>query len=255
MILVDQYTASAAEIVAGALQDHDRAVVLGDRTFGKGVVQTVLPLPGDRRIRITTGDWMTPLGRSLHVPRDLDGRPLSQEADTFPVVTTAAGRSLRADGGVFPDLMVEDDTLTTGEQKLLIESARAGIPLTLRIAEFSFEEARKALEGSGPPELDSDVIDALLEALRAEGLPSEVLEHPDVPSYLSWRARIAFADRVNHSQHALEYQAERDRVLAAAIRFLEEAHSQTDLFAAVEAEAATQAANAQELASNPGGIG
>ena len=91
---------------------------------------------------------MTPLGRSLHVPRGLDGRPLShdQEADTFAVVTTAAGRSLRADGGVFPDLIVEDDTLTTGEQTLLIESARAGVPITLRIAEFSFEEARKALD-------------------------------------------------------------------------------------------------------------
>jgi len=253
VILVDQYTASAAEIVAGALQDHDRAVVFGDRTFGKGIVQTILPLPGDRRIRITTGDWMTPLGRSLHVPRDMNGRPLSQPADTFPVVKTAAGRSLRADGGVFPDLFVEDDTLTSAEQTLIIESARAEIPLALRIAEFSFEEAKKALEGSGPTEMDPSAIDRLIEALLAEGMPPEVIEHPDVPRYLSWRARIAFADRTNHSQHALEFQAERDRVLETAIRFLEEAHNQTELFAAVDAAAATQAANAQELASHPGG--
>ncbi len=128
MVLVDRFTASAAEIVAGALQDHDRAVVLGERTFGKGMVQTVLPLPGDRRLRITTGDWMTPLGRSLHIPRDLEGRPLGEPSDSFATLTTPGGRTLRADGGVFPDLVIEDDTLTTAEQNLIIEAARAQIP-------------------------------------------------------------------------------------------------------------------------------
>jgi carboxyl-terminal processing protease len=242
VVLVDGYTASAAEIVAGALQDHDRAVVLGTRTFGKGVVQTVLPLPGDRRIRLTTGDWMTPLGRSLHLPRDLDGRPLRPEAEDFPVVTTAAGRSLRADGGVFPDLVVQDDTLTTGEQSLLIESARAGVPLPIRIAEFTFEEARKALKEGGSGELPPDAVARLVEKLRAEGVPSEALDHPDAAAYLGWRARMAFADRVNHQDHALEFQAERDPVLQTALRLLAGASSQLELFAAVDAEAAAQAA-------------
>ncbi|MGW8266184.1 MAG: S41 family peptidase [Longimicrobiales bacterium] len=253
VILVDQFTASAAEIVAGALQDHDRAVVLGDRTFGKGVVQTVLPLPGDRRLRITTGDWMTPLGRSLHVPRDLDGRPLPHDSTDIPVIVTAAGRSLRADGGVFPDLVVEDDTLTTAEQSLLIESSRAGVPLTLRIAEFSFEEARKAMEGEGPAELDPRTIENLIRALREEGVAAEALEHPDVPEYLSWRTRIAFEDRVGHEGHALEFQAERDRVLAKAILFLEGAHTQADLFAAVQA--AAEASSDRVVATSGGDPG
>jgi carboxyl-terminal processing protease len=243
VVLVDEYTASAAEIVAGALQDHDRAVVLGARTFGKGVVQTVLPLPGDRRIRITTGDWMTPLGRSLQVPRDMEGRPLPHDTTDIPVIVTAAGRTLRADGGVFPDLALKDDTLTTAEQTLLIESARAGVPLTLRIAEFSFEEARKAMEGEGPEELDPRTVEELIRALREEGVPAEVLEPPDVPEYLSWRTRIAFEDRVGHEGHSWEVLAERDQVLAKAILFLEGAHTQAELFVAVEAAAKASSAS------------
>ena len=251
VILVDEFTASAAEIVAGALQDHDRAVVLGARTFGKGVVQTVLPLPGDRRLRITTGDWMTPLGRSLHVPRDLEGRPIPQDTTEIPMVVTQAGRTLRADGGVFPDLLVEDDTLTTGEQTLLIESARANVPLILRIAEFSFEEAKKAMEEGGSEELDPASIDRFIGALEEEGVPTEVLEHPDVPGYLSWRVRMAFADRVGHQGHALEFQAERDRVLQKAIEFLTNARTQSELFAAVDAEAASRA-SVQAIAATKG---
>ena len=242
VILVDQFTASAAEIVAGALQDHDRAVVLGARTFGKGVVQTVLPLPGDRRIRITTGDWMTPLGRSLQVPRDMEGRALPRDTVVIPTVVTPGGRTLRADGGVFPDLEVRDDTLTSAEQRLLIESARAEVPLTLRIAEFSFQEARKALDGEGPPELDPKAVEAFIRTLQEEGVPAEVLEEPDVPRYLSWRARIAFEDRVGHEGHALEFQAERDRVLEKAIQFLKGARTQAELFAAVEAAARAEKA-------------
>jgi len=239
LVLVDRYSASAAEIVAGALQDHDRAIVLGERTFGKGIVQTVLPLPGNRRIRLTTGDWMTPLGRSLHVPRDFQGRPLqSEDPDTFPVVVTEGGRSLRADGCVFPDLEIQDDTLTTAEQELIVESARAEVPLTLRIAEFAFEEARRALDASGAQEFDPASMDGFLDLLEEEGIPSETLRHPEAVGYLSWRSRIVFAQRADHTQHALEFQAERDRVLAEAIRILEGVSSQQDLIATVDARAA-----------------
>lgn len=236
VVLVDRFSASAAEIIAGSLQDHDRAVVLGERTFGKGVVQTVLPLPGDRAIRITTGDWMTPLGRSLHIPRDREGRPLTELTDSFPTVVTPGGRILRADGGVFPDLVIEDDTLTTVEQNLQIESIRAQIPLNLRVTEQAFAHAKKALDGTGPQELASGAVDPLMEGLAEEGLPEELLADPEVRAYLDWRLRMAFAQRVQHYDHALEYQAERDRVLAAAMEFLEASESQADLFARVESE-------------------
>jgi hypothetical protein len=151
---------------------------------------------------------------------------------------------------VFPDLVVKDDTLTAPEQTLLIEAARAGVPLTLRIAEFSFEEARKALEGTGPQDLDPRTVENLIRALQEEGVPADALEHPDISEYLSWRTRMAFEDRVGHEGHALEVQAERDRVLEKAIAFLDGAHTQAELFAAVEAAAA--AAGAQVVAASAG---
>src|SRR5690606_41978718 len=65
VVLVDEYSASAAEIVAGALQDHDRALVLGVPTCGKWPVQTLVPLSGGNFLKMTTGRWYTPVGRSI----------------------------------------------------------------------------------------------------------------------------------------------------------------------------------------------
>src|SRR6185295_15416430 len=65
VVLVDEGTASAAEIIAGALQDHDRALLVGARTFGKGLVQSLFPLGPDEALKLTTSRWFTPNGRSI----------------------------------------------------------------------------------------------------------------------------------------------------------------------------------------------
>ena len=68
VVLVNPYTASASEILAGALQDHDRALVLGQTTYGKGSVQTLFPLQGGNWLKMTTARWFTPAGRSIQKP-------------------------------------------------------------------------------------------------------------------------------------------------------------------------------------------
>jgi carboxyl-terminal processing protease len=83
VVLVNGTTASAAEILAGALQDHRRAVLLGKRTFGKGSVQTVMPLSGGRAIKLTTSRYFTPSGRSIQ-GRGIDPDEVYERVDAAP---------------------------------------------------------------------------------------------------------------------------------------------------------------------------
>jgi carboxyl-terminal processing protease len=233
VVLVDRFTASGAEILAGALQDYDRAVVLGERTFGKGVVQTVMRLPHGRRLRFTTGSWQTPLGRSLQRARDAEMRPLEEDLDTFPRVRTAAGRSLVNAGGIFPDLEVADDTLTIPERELLRTVGEAQFPLGLREAEFGFEVANELRESGAPVALTDARFDAFIDGLVEAGLPVDAVLDPSVRTYLNWRVRLTIAQRMEDIGAEAEIRMERDPVLTEAVRLLTESRSQADLFAAI----------------------
>jgi carboxyl-terminal processing protease len=245
IILVDEFTASGAEILAGALQDYDRAVVLGQRTFGKGVVQTVMSLPYGRRLRFTTGSWLTPLGRSLQRPRDRQGQPLAVDLDTVPRVETASGRSLINGGGIFPDLEIQDDTLTLAEREFIRDVTEQQFPLTLRVTEFAFDVAAARREAGAAPGVTEEEFASFLDELVAEGLPAESLEPPEVREYMMWRSEMAVAQRMLDIAAEAEFRTERDPVLAEAIRLLSQATSQEDLIRAVDSmEGAPQAPQA-----------
>ena len=235
LVLVDRFTASAAEIVTGALQDYGRAVVLGERTFGKGVVQTVYPLPAGRQLRITTGAWYTPLGRSLHRARDRAGVPLLESGEELADVTAANGRPLKAGGGIFPDLAVEDDTLRTEERALLVNAGEKEVPLPIRIEEYAFDLAKDALAAGSVAPLPSDAFDALAERLVADGMDPAVVNDPVARSYLDWRTQIRYLTRANERGMSLAVQAERDQVLKQALELARSAPSLIDMFSRVDA--------------------
>jgi carboxyl-terminal processing protease len=124
-VLVDSASASAAEILAGALQDNDRAVVVGTPTYGKGSAQSVFPLSDGGAIKLTTALWYTPSGRSITRPRFVHGEDDEDEssfvADTSrarPTFRTRGGRIVYGGGGVVPDVLTPADTPSADEQAL-----------------------------------------------------------------------------------------------------------------------------------------
>lgn len=230
IVLVDRFSASASEIIAGALQDHDRALVLGERTFGKGTVQSVVPLPGDYMIRLTSGEWYTPLGRSLNLPRDREGRALP--VDSVPRFTSQAGRTLWGGGGVYPDVVIANDTLTRAEQDFIGATIEAEIPLTQRIQEAAFAAAQQARDADAVPDrLPPAALETFISGLQTDGISAERLE--PVRDYLRWRLGVAFYDRLERRDRSLEVQAERDPVLARAVELLSRASTAGELLALV----------------------
>lgn len=115
-ILTDEYTASASEVVAGALQDLDRAIIVGERSFGKGLVQQIYPLPYDRKIKVTISYYYIPSGRSIqaidYTSRNNNGRAIRIPDSLTNEFTTLGGRIVRDGGGITPDITIKADTMS-----------------------------------------------------------------------------------------------------------------------------------------------
>lgn len=142
VVLIDEFSASASEIFAGAMQDNDRGTVIGRRSFGKGLVQSQIPLPDNSALRLTISRYHTPSGRCIQRPYDkgksdyyediyhrFEGGELfeqdSVKFDETQMFTTKGGRTVFGGGGIMPDIFVPRDTVAAS--KFLYNLRASGI--------------------------------------------------------------------------------------------------------------------------------
>ena len=174
VVLINRQTASAAEIVTGALQDHDRALVMGEPSFGKGLVQTVYPLSEHAGLALTTARYYTPSGRLIQ--RDYANvslydyyyHPELNSAAKGEMRLTDGGREVYGGGGITPDVQVSDPKPNPVEEKLLGHGAffdfgkaylgvHQTVPHDFQVDDAVLGEFKRYLESNGLQLSDQDV--------------------------------------------------------------------------------------------------
>lgn len=231
VVLTDEGSASASEIVAGALQDHDRALLVGSVSFGKGLVQDMYRLQGDWALKLTTGEWFTPSGRSIEKPLQGEDTTSAPGAVAF---TTEAGRPVEGGGGIRPDSLVEGQALSEPEQAL----ARSLAPSSQVVGAAILDVALELKPTLRPDfEVTAEWRDRVYRELAEDGVEVDRLQYDAgadlIERLLEYRAAlIAFGE-----QAAFERQVASDRALQTALQVLRQAPTTATLLGLRESAA------------------
>jgi carboxyl-terminal processing protease len=244
VLLTDGRSASASEIVAGALQDHDRALIIGTTSFGKGLVQSVFPLDGGYALKMTTAKWYTPNGRSIQKERRLlpsgdfvEVMPDSLETDSVrrsrPAFRSDAGRVVYGGGAITPDIIVRPDTLTTAEQKVFNAFAPKTTDVRVALMDYSLELKKTVRpDFMVPPTWREE----FYRRLQAKGVTLDHAQYeqaaPEIDRLLgNTVARLAFGDSTAKRRSVGD-----DNQLTHALQVLKQSASQKDLFTIAQRE-------------------
>jgi carboxyl-terminal processing protease len=248
VVLVNGYTASSAEIVAGALQDHDRALLIGTPTFGKGLVQTVYRLSGDAALKLTTARWYTPSGRSIQRPSRHGFEPETLPDDSVaPPDTTSGqvyhtddGRTVRGGGGITPDVVMRPDSADVQAAERLTQVLGHDVPKYQdALAAVAFQ-ARQRFGITSPtfpfaPAMRS----AFLEQLRQRGVELDEQTLRIAGRFMDQQLADQAA-RLNFGREGqLRRAVQSDPVLAEAVRVAARARTPAELVAMATATPAS----------------
>jgi carboxyl-terminal processing protease len=260
IVLTDDYTASASEIVAGALQDHDRALIVGTTSFGKGLVQTVFPLDGGFALKLTTAKWYTPSGRSIQKERKfVNGQFVEEPRDSIetdsarksrPAYKSDAGRTVYGGGAVTPDVIVDDDTLSTAEQTFVKAIAPQIQQVYVTLAEWA-QEIKPTVTQSFT--VTQAMRDAFYARLVKAGVKVDRKEYDAAQPYVDRTIRYRVARAAFGDSTAKRITVPTDPQLTRAIELLGRTRTQNDLFTIASAiqRAELQRADNRSAASAP----
>lgn len=245
VVLIDQSSASASEILAGALQDHDRALLVGQTSWGKGLVQSLFALDDGYFLKLTTARYFTPSGRSIQRQRDDGSRIAAMEhasgdealvaRDELPdslVFETDMGRAVYGGGGVMPDVVVRNEPLDERSQQLVKDIAVQNAFFTFGV---SHRSDHPAIESNFKPD------EALLEEFKVYLRDVKKIDFTDEAfeveiDYFRDYLRYTLISQYHGEGAARQAVLRADRALAKAVDLLTEADTLADLFRLADRE-------------------
>jgi carboxyl-terminal processing protease len=237
--LVNRGTASSAELIAGALQDHDRAVVVGTPTYGKGVLQTTYPIGEDVALKLTTARWYTPSGRTVQRPKaDSAGGPGNRIPASRPrTFFTSRGRVVPDASGILPDLLVRAMPRSEGERLL---AARLGEDMNRFrdvVAGYAAELRSEQVTHPEASVLTPERRDTLFTRMEAAGVRLDRSTYDLAGGFIEEQLANELARAFFGSDSLLRRKSRNDRQLQAALEVIRQSNTQDDaLKAAMRAQ-------------------
>lgn len=229
LVLVDGRSASAAEIVAGALQDHDRAVIIGTPTYGKGSAQSVISFAPEGGLKITTARWFTPVGRSITRRVSSDDEPDDPLPANRERFRTDGGRTVYGGGGITPDV-IAGDTTTPVTEGIFIRALGANTGhFRDAVTDYAlFLKANRSIQGPDfvvTPEMREEV----WKRMKARGVEIPRSVYDDAEPLVSRLLGFEIARYVFGSDAEFRRRASVDKALQKALELAHGVKSEHDL--------------------------